>query len=219
MYLYDLHSHTAEGSRCAALSGKELAALYAQKGYAGFTVTDHFFGGNTAVDRALSWPDWVAGFCRGWYAAKEEGERLGLQVFFGWEYYYKGTEFLTYGLDAQFLKEHPELREMPLSDYCRLVRRAGGILVHAHPFCRRRSAPVIRLLPEWTDAVETVNKNVDPRANFLADQYADNFNLKKVGGADLHRAEQPPGGVALPAVAPDIQTLFEMVDFNKTRIL
>ena len=219
MYLYDLHSHTAEGSRCAALKGEELAALYARKGYAGFTVTDHFFGGNTAVERSLPWEEWVEGFCRGWRAAKEAGERLNLQVFFGWEYYYKGTEFLTYGLDVGFLKAHPELAFLPLPDYCRLIHASGGILVHAHPFCRRRSVPVIRLMPEWTDAVETVNKKVEPRANFLADQYADNFNLKKVGGTDLHRTEQPMGGIALPAAAPDIRTLFEMVGSNKTRII
>lgn len=53
-----------------------------------------FLYGNTAVDRSLPWKDWVEQFCKGYEHAKEEGGKIGLQVFFGWESGYHGTEFL-----------------------------------------------------------------------------------------------------------------------------
>ena len=41
-YRYDLHVHTAEGSKCGHSSGAEMADFYKAKGYAGIVVTDHF---------------------------------------------------------------------------------------------------------------------------------------------------------------------------------
>lgn len=81
-----------------------------KRGYAGIVVTDHFFYGNTAVDRSLPWKDWVEQFCKGYEHAKEEGDKIGLQVFFGWESGYHGTEFLIYGLNKEWLFEHPETK-------------------------------------------------------------------------------------------------------------
>ncbi|PWM41045.1 MAG: histidinol phosphatase [Clostridiales bacterium] len=221
MFLYELHAHTAEASKCASMPGKELAKLYHEKGYAGIAVTDHFYQGNTAVDRDLPWEEWVDRFCRGYENVRDEGKKYGLQVFFGWEYCDQGTEFLTYGLEKSWLLKHPELAEIKLADYCRLIHEAGGILVHAHPFRQRNHIKMIRLLPNLTDAVETVNKTNEPRANFLADQYADNFGLKKVGGTDFHRPDHAAamGGIALPAEVFDIRAVFQAVMAEKIRIL
>ena len=102
-YLYETHMHTSEGSACAKNSGAEMARVYAVAGYTGIIITDHFFYGNTAVDRTLPWSEWVERHCLGYEHAKEEGDRLGLQVFFGWESGYRGTEFLVYGPDKQWL--------------------------------------------------------------------------------------------------------------------
>ena len=110
-YLYETHLHTAEGSACAGSSGAEMARAYAKAGYTGIIITNHFFYGNTAVDRSLPWSDWVEKYCLGYEHAKAEGDKLGLQVFFGWESGYRGTEFLIYGPDKQWLLKHPEIKD------------------------------------------------------------------------------------------------------------
>ena len=58
-YWYDPHVHTSEGSACATDSGAQMARAYAAHGYTGIVITDHFFYGNTAVDRTLPWEAWV----------------------------------------------------------------------------------------------------------------------------------------------------------------
>lgn len=80
-YLYETHLHTAEGSACGRNTGGEMAAACKEYGYAGIFVTDHNWGGNTAVDREKPWDEWVNEFCKGYESAKAEGDRIGLDVF------------------------------------------------------------------------------------------------------------------------------------------
>ena len=82
MFRYETHLHTAEGSGCASASGAEQARRYKALGYDGIIVTDHFFNGNCAVTNFDSWEDRVNKFCKGYENAKEEGDRIGLKVFF-----------------------------------------------------------------------------------------------------------------------------------------
>ena len=52
-YRYETHLHTRQGSACGTSSGAEHARHYLDAGYQGIFVTDHFFRGNTAIDRSL----------------------------------------------------------------------------------------------------------------------------------------------------------------------
>ena len=97
-YKYELHLHTKEASACASLDGAVQVRLYKSLGYDGVFITDHFFGGNTAVPRTLPWEKRIHLFCEGYRHAKEEGDRIGLKVFFGLETGFSGTEFLIYGV-------------------------------------------------------------------------------------------------------------------------
>ena len=54
-FLYETHMHTCQGSACGRATGREQARVYRDAGYTGIIITDHFFGGNTAVDRRLPW--------------------------------------------------------------------------------------------------------------------------------------------------------------------
>ena len=74
-FLYETHMHTSEASACAVNTGAEMARAYKAAGYTGIIITDHFFYGNTAVDRKLPWRQWVERFCLGYEHAREEGER------------------------------------------------------------------------------------------------------------------------------------------------
>ena len=82
LYKYETHAHTMEVSKCAHISGADLARYYKSIGYTGLIVTDHYFNGNTIVPAELPWEERVAQFCKGYEAVKEEGDRIGLDVFF-----------------------------------------------------------------------------------------------------------------------------------------
>ena len=54
-YLYETHMHTSEASACAGSTGAQMARAYKEAGYTGIIVTDHFFYGNTSVDRSAAY--------------------------------------------------------------------------------------------------------------------------------------------------------------------
>lgn len=216
-YLYETHMHTSEGSGCGQNSGTEMARAYAAAGYTGIIITDHFVYGNTAVDRSLPWNEWVEQFCKGYERAKEEGDKLGLQVFFGWESGYRGTEFLIYGLDKQWLLDHPEIKDATIEEQLQLVHEGGGIVVHAHPFREEFYIPEIRLFPDYVDAVEGVNathtkwtrKEKKPEYNERALAYAKEHDFPLTAGSDQHDTVMICGGMVFPRKLADIH------DFTK----
>ena len=65
-YRYELHLHTCIGSLCGISHGQDYIDYYKKRGYQGIFVTDHFFLGNTAIDRALPWTEWVDAYCEGY---------------------------------------------------------------------------------------------------------------------------------------------------------
>ena len=164
-----------------------MAEMYAREGYSGFVVTDHFYTGNTAVPRDLPWEEWVDRFCDGYRNAKKRGDELGLDVFFGWEYELGGgTEFLTLGLDADWLLANPDVRRMDPVTYSTKVHEAGGFLIHAHPYLEASYVPCIRLFPRLVDAVEVLNAPKGDFINARATEYALAYDLTQTAGSDSH---------------------------------
>ena len=156
-YLYETHLHTMEGSACAHCSGEEMAKACKAAGYTGIFVTDHNWGGNTAVNRRLPWKKFVEQFAKGYEKAKAVGERIGLDVFFGWESGYRATEFLIFGLSPAWMLAHPELWDASIEEQFALVHAGGGLVIHAHPFREEYYIPQIRLFPAHVDGVEGIN--------------------------------------------------------------
>ncbi len=189
-YRYEPHMHTAECSRCARATAAEQVRFYKDMGYDGICITDHFLGGNTTVPAELSWRRKIDMFCRGWELAAEEGEKVGLKVFFAWEYADKGkgTDFLTYGLDKAWLLENEGIVEMSVNAYLDFVRREGAFVAHAHPFREDFYIPFIQLMPRQVDAVETINANRKDQENERAAWYAQSYGLPAIAGSDNHTA-------------------------------
>ena len=185
-FRYETHCHTSKVSKCSKITAVELVQFYKMCGYSGICITDHFLNGNTTVSNELSWDERIERFCQGYENAYAEGKKIGIDVFFGWEYSYKGTDFLTYGLNKQWLLEHPHLLSLTLNEYCDLVHANDGFIVHAHPFREADYIDMIRLLPRKVDAVEVLNACRLDSENKYAQQYADNYNLLTVAGSDNH---------------------------------
>lgn len=190
MYRYETHLHTAIGSVCSRFKPEEIVEKYMRLGYAGVFVTDHFLNGNTTVPADLPWGERIRLFCEGYRDVGACAQGAGLSVFFGFEYSYKGTDFLVYGLEEDWLLLHPEIMEMRVKDFCGFVRNAGGLVVQAHPFREAEYIDHIRLFPSCVDGLETVNACRDVRCNRLAGNLAEEYGLIKTAGSDIHGRAQ-----------------------------
>ena len=153
-YKYEVHMHTAESSACGKTHAVDYIAEFKAQGYDGIIITDHFYHGNTAIDRSLPWEDFVEEFCKGYELAKAEGDKQGLKVFFGWEANRLVDEYLIYGLDKAWLKAHPEVRDCPHDELFKIVDEAGGLIVGAHPFRERQYIIKVNLHPLQCHAME-----------------------------------------------------------------
>lgn len=220
-YRYETHLHTCQGSACASATGAEMARAHLEAGYTGVFITDHFFNGNTAVPRELAWSERVHRFCRGYEEAWEEGQRIGLQVFFGFEYNYHGAEFLIYNLDKQWLLEHEGIDCISPRKALAVMRADGGFAVQAHPFRERDYIDHFQLFPRDIDAVEAINAaNIGPegrKMNQRAFEYARMFQLPVTSGSDSHHTNLLyGGGVETPA---RMQTPLDYLDWMRSGVL
>lgn len=220
LFKYETHLHTSEGSKCSRVTGAEQAEFYASLGYTGIIVTDHFFNGNCAVPKDLPWEEKVDLFCAGYRNALETGTKFGLDVFFGWEYSFKGTDFLTYGLAPEWLKQSPHVMDMTFKEYSEYVHASGGIIIQAHPFREASYISMIRLAPRDVDGVEIVNAARTDFENLMAKNYAKNYNLLSFAGSDNHSAamQKKLAGIVTKSKAETIEDFVDIIRANDYKI-
>lgn len=186
MYKYETHLHTIEASACARSKAAEYPEYYKSLGYDGIFVTDHFFNGNTRIPEYESWERRVNEFCLGYERAKEAGDAIGLPVFFGWEANFDGDEFLIYGLDKQWLLEHPDMLSWSRDEQYDIIHGDGGLVVQAHPFRERPYLHSIFLNPDNCDAWESYNSCNETTHNRNAEIYCLEHDIFMTGGSDIH---------------------------------
>ena len=216
-YLYETHMHTSEGSGCGRSSGAEQARAYKERGYQGIIVTDHFINGYSSCPKGsrMPWNKKMEYVIAGYWAARAEGKRIGLDVFFGWEFTIHGSDFLTYGLDFDFLLAHPGLDKLEVAEYSALVRENGGFLAQAHPY---RDRPWVEykfpVEPQYVDAIEIYNASDDPLFNEKAQAFAAKHELPVMAGGDSHSLSHMPSGIKLESPA---KTIFDIIRAIKER--
>jgi hypothetical protein len=150
--------------------------------------------GNTSVPRDLDWETRMRMYYDAYLQAKEEGDKLDFDVFFGIEHWYeKAKEILIYGITLDFLLAHPELNTARIETYAELVHEYGGILVHAHPH-RIRDYIDPDFMPRYDvcDGIEVYNAGDDDEINELALQDAINLNKLMTSGGDVHKVIDEP---------------------------
>lgn len=218
-FKYETHCHTSQTSRCSKITGAKLAEFYKSLGYTGIFITDHFFNGNTTVPRELDWASRVNMFTEGYLDAKAEGDRIGLDVFFAWEYSWGGNDFLIYGLDRDWLLENPDQLSLKPREYMQKVRADGGLVIHAHPFREAGYIEAIRLIPRDVDGVEVINASRPDSENSPASWYAKNYGLLISAGSDNHvGAKERLAGVLLPERLCGVQDFVRLVKEGKAEI-
>ena len=186
MFKTETHLHTKEVSPCGHLTASEMVKKYFEQGYKTLIITDHLEEYTIGTYFELNWEEKVDKFLSGYAAAKQEGDRLGVNVLFGAEIRFTGeyNHYLVYGITKEFLIKHPDIYNYDLEKFFKISRENGVFIVQAHPYRDGRNYPT----PNFVDGVEVYNSN--PRHedyNEKAELLAKEYNLYGVSGSDAHR--------------------------------
>ena len=215
-YKYEVHMHTCEASACGRTCGADYIAEFKRLGYDGMIITDHFFHGNTRPDRSLPWEDYIEEFCKGYEAARAEGERQGVKVFFGWEENHRGDEYLIYGPDKTWLLKHPGIRDADQAEYLKMIHEAGGLVVQAHPFRERPYMSLINVHPFQCDAMEACNFGNPPYQDAFAYNFCMQRHITMTSGTDLHDLKNlEPSGAGMVFEKP-LESIMDYVNAIKS---
>jgi len=220
-YLYETHMHTAEVSACARASGAQQVTAYKKLGYTGIIVTDHFINGYSTCPKNLPWEEKMRFFATGYEEAKKAGDKQGLDVFFGWEFTIRGSDFLTYGLGLDFLLANPGLDKLEIDKYSELVRKSGGYLAQAHPYRDEYYIDYpFPAEPCFIDGVEVYNVMDKQTSNSKALLFAEENNLPMQAGSDAHGRGNPSySGVALRQKAESIHDIINAIKSGEVTLL
>jgi len=203
-YLYETHSHTSEASACGRVSGSDYIDFMKYKGYQGMIITDHFFNGNSAINRSLPWEERVPLYADGYKRAKAASKGKDFDVMFGIEYNFNGDEYLIYGVDEKWLLENSDIMTLGREDVYKRVHEADGIMVQAHPYRERDYLSAIRLTSKICDGIEVYNATNSDNMNALGYGYAKRLNVPMTAGSDIHFFhDKAMGGMLLPSRISD----------------
>lgn len=217
MYKYELHAHTHECDRDAHLSARELVHLYKETGYDGIVITDHY------IERfyTLWFPEDVKGltheqqvkrWLKGYYTARDEGEKIGFTVLPGAEVRFDGypNDYLIYGLHEEFFYTVPRLNEIKNVDELLSLMPENACIVQAHPFRN----DMIVANPRGLFGMEVYNGGTEKFRNEMARQFAGHYGLAMTSGSDIHGMNRlAKGGIMTER---RIQTPEELVSVLRT---
>ncbi|MBQ9942444.1 MAG: PHP domain-containing protein [Christensenellaceae bacterium] len=211
----ETHSHTAESSGCGRVPAEKLAEAYAAAGYHTLVVTDHYY--QRLWDReeleGKSWPERVDFYLLGYRRAKAAGDKLGIRVLLATEIQFDGTapyDFLIYGMDEQYILEHPYLNKMRPEEFFDICNKEGFLMIHAHPYRKAEK-------PYWPICYHGVEIfNAHPRHdshNQKAVHYAFEHGLLRWSGSDYHQTPDcGRGGILCP---PEVDSIPSLIAFVK----
>ena len=187
-FCYETHLHTSQTSRCGNSTGAEHVRFYKELGFAGIIVTDHFFSGSCHVPKDIPWKERIERYCAGYEDALIEGQKRGVDVFFGIEHNWNGDDYLIYGIDKAWMIAHPEMEHWTRAQQYQAVRAAGGCVVQAHPFRTRDYIAHVQLGLGCCDAIEAANAGNDAHNDAFALAYARKYGLQMTAGSDNHHS-------------------------------
>ena len=200
MFKTETHIHTSEVSICSQKRAREMVRAYKESGYSTVFITDHFQGNTIDSYGDIPWQDKMAIFLGGYYRAKVEGDKIGLNVLPGAEFCFPGVpnHYLAYGITKEFLDANPDIHKTDIETFSKIAHGAGLFIVQAHPYRDGKCFPT----PDFIDAVEVYNSNPRHADNSeLSEKTALEFNLPISAGSDAHREED----VALSGIETEVE--------------
>ena len=184
-----------------------------QKRYHLEMVTDHYYDGFFERNACSTWSQSMDKYFAGFFDAKKEGDRIGLDVFQSAEVTLASIrkDFLVYGVEPEFFYENERL----------FLLEESELINAAHPFRREMT----ECYPYGNiDGVEVINGN--PLSNNrLALEYAKKRKLLMCSGSDAHNdGDAGLGGITTDVRVKDIVHLGEIlksgnIGFANTRTI
>ena len=227
MNYYEIHCHTAETSRCGKSPARDMVRAHFEKGFSGVFITDHFVNGYSYSAFPDTWKEKMDAFLKGYWAAKEAGEELGIDVFFGFEYTNDGNngeDYLVLGLKPEHLyTELTDCDQWTIEQLIDCVHALGGIVIRAHPY---REDDYIAV-----SGIERPGLNIDAVEVFNSGNKQEIYNIKAlsmalregkpmVAGSDTHRVDTVAGSfIALEEKPRDDKALCEAIRAGKALIV
>lgn len=215
----ELHAHTQEASPCAHVPASQIPAMYQSAGYDGIVITDHYCKWVKDQSGSTSPQEYARYFLKGYQTAREAGSAIGFTVLLGAEVNLleSPNDYLLYGIDENFLMEHPQIYALTLRQLYELCHSKGILLFQAHPY-RTYCTPAN---PEYLDGAESYNGN--PRHNNQNDSAAGwtaANHLIPSSGSDFHETEDvAKGGIETETDVTDIPTLCKILQEGRYRLI
>ena len=207
MYKIETHLHTCHSSPCGKVEADTIARLYAEAGFHGIIVTDHFFH-YTCRPHCWNIPyqDYFKVFIEGYYQLCRAAEPYGLKIYKGAEVRFDENfnDYLLLDYPDELLSDPLSVFSMGLKNFSPLCRQAGALLIQAHPF-RDKNTPAD---PALVDGYEA--KNASPRAanhnELTAAFLTQHPHMLQLCGSDFHRAEDVGCGGIVTDILPENET-------------
>jgi predicted metal-dependent phosphoesterase TrpH len=212
MFKTELHCHSKGVSTCARVGEQEIIERYVSAGYSTLVLTNHFSDYIYTAQGMENWEQFIDLFTSEYEKIKRAADGK-LNVLLGAELRFDGAfnDYLLFGFDEKFLREHPYLYKTTVGEFHELCKERGYLLIQAHPF--RNGMLVIS--PDKIDGVEVFNGHLghDSR-NDLACLWAEKYNLIKTSGTDFHYPNVPVNGGITTERA--VQTMSELTEILKS---
>ncbi len=182
-YKIELHAHTSPASGCSQVKPDELVKAFAEAGYNGIAITNHFFIDNDNFKTKDCQIDMLK---RDMEDSLEAGERYGVKIYTAAELrFYKeaDNDYLFYGFDFDMLPEIYDYLETDLETFVKGFKTEDMLLIQAHPF--RNDMKLMN--PDLLDGMEAFN--VHPNHNgrvAVAAKYAGEHGKIMTVGTDYH---------------------------------
>ena len=134
-YKYEMHCHTGRVSLCAKTEPKELVKMYADLGYSGLVLTDHYSPMTFWGKRLFSAEKMAEHYLSAYRELKDYGGE-GFTVLLGMElrHYATVNDYLIYGVEEDWLLRQPNMLTWGMKKRYEETRKAGYLLFQAHPY-------------------------------------------------------------------------------------
>ena len=132
--LIDMHAHTSGISRCCRTDAAGVLRAAREAGIDGLILCNHYQDSYVDADGPAAFAEkYIAEY----YHTAAVAAEMGMRLFFGVEVTarrHDGAHILLYGMEPEFVREHPEVYDYTLEKMHALVHEKGGLVVQAHPF-------------------------------------------------------------------------------------
>lgn len=185
-YKLELHAHSKPASGCSEVPVPDLIRTYAELGYHGIVLTNHFIYDYSTCMQERSVEEGLAVWLNDYHEAVAEGKKFGLAVFLGAEIRFteNNNDYLIYGLTEKMLPEIYRLLPEGVVNFRKTYEMPDSVFLQAHPF----RDGMVEVDPAILDGIETFNMHPGQRSrNAVANLYAKKkgFGIRLVA-SDFH---------------------------------